>query len=79
MTTNINAINNTNPAIWIMAYACRLTGFLRIASRIRKIRRPPSNAGIGSKFITPRFADKSTAILSILAQSILLPSGFAAS
>ena len=57
MTTIIKPISNTNPAVLIQASLSADNFFLKIASTSNNTVLPPSSAGNGNKFITPRFAD----------------------
>ena len=56
--TNIeSAISNENPKSWIWISVFSLRGFFLIASIINKTIFPPSNAGIGNKFVIPKDTD----------------------
>ena len=74
ITNTISAINSISPAKWMPPSTCLLIGFLRIASMTRNTSRPPSSAGNGRRFITPRFAESRTARLSIFIHRIMVPS-----
>ncbi len=57
-TNTMSSIKRTNPAKCIIPSTFRFTSLPRMASMMRNTRRPPSSAGMGSRFITPRLADR---------------------
>ena len=70
---------NVKLAAWTIPSFSRSIGFLRIASMIRNTRRPPSSAGSGSRFITPRFALKRMAKFTSTMATTVFPAGAACS
>ena len=53
VTYSENNNKSVNPVICIFISTSSLSGFLRIHSIIKITIFPPSNAGIGNKFVTP--------------------------
>ena len=72
-TNNISVINAAMPAIWTMPSFSGSTGLPRSISRMINTSRPPSSAGTGSRFMTPRLALSRIHILARLTSTIISP------
>ena len=68
-----SVINAAMPAIWTMPSFSGSTGLPRSISRMINTSRPPSSAGIGSRFMTPRLALSRIHILARLTSTIISP------
>ena len=78
MTTTISTISTANPAKCTMPSFSGGTRFLRTASMMRNMSLPPSSAGIGRRFMIPKFAVTRTPRFSIFRTTAAIPDGAAA-
>ena len=79
ITNTINAINAANPIKCTIPSFSGAIRFFLTASIKRNTRRPPSSAGIGSRFITPKLAEIKIPRFIILKITADHPDGAAAS